>query len=246
MFGGFKSKARSAVFATSALLALAVVAMNGSAMAGTTYSSIQKSGKWASCSVCAGKNGSGPVAYYSQTLYISSPSISGASSKYAITSMTAPYAAALWWKQLGANSGVTHFVYDMNFYLKNPSAPQALEFDVNQSVGGHKYIFGTECDIKGTHTWRVWSASSAWNSTGIYCSAPSAYKWHHLTEEFQRINGKVQFVSITLDGVKHYVNRTYYPKSSSVSELNVAFQMDGNGSKTPYQVWLDNVKLTVW
>jgi hypothetical protein len=42
------------------------------------------------------------------------------------------------------------------------------------------------------------------------------------------------------------VNRTYSPKSSGVSELNVAFQMDGNKDMTDYQVWLDKVTLTAW
>jgi hypothetical protein len=31
-----------------------------------------------------------------------------------------------------------------------------------------------------------------------------------------------------------------------VNELNVAFQMDGNGSMTDYDVWLDKVSLTAW
>jgi hypothetical protein len=225
-------------------VAMTAFILVGNASAGTTYSSVQKS-KWSSCTTCAGANGSGPTATYSQTLYNTNPSITGASSKFSISG-TRSYADALWWKQLGANSAATNFKYDLYFYIKNPSAAQALEFDVNQSVGGHKYIFGTECDIKGTHTWRVWSKATSWNNTYIPCGAPSAYQWHHLTEQFQRVNGKVKFVSITLDGRTSYVNRTYYPQSSSVNELNVAFQMDGNSTMTAYQVWVDKVSLTVW
>jgi hypothetical protein len=213
--------------------------------AATTYSSIQKS-KWSSCTKCAGKNGNGSTAIYSQTTYVSSPSISGASSKFHIGG-TKPYASALWWKQLGANSAAHNFRYDAYFYLENPSAAQALEFDVNQSVGGHKYTFGTECDIKGSHTWRVWSAATSWVSTGIPCATPSAYTWHHLTLQLQRTStNRVKFISVTLDGNMRYINRTYAPKSSSVNELNVAFQMDGDGSMTDYDTWLDKVSLTAW
>ena len=234
------------VIASWTLAALVVILLIGSASAGTaTYSSLQKS-KWSNCTVCAGKNGSGSVATYSQTLYLSSPSLSGSSSKFLIGGSN-PYSNALWWKQVGANSSAHNFKYDLYFYIKNPSAAQALEFDVNQSVGGHKFIFGTQCNIKGTGAWDVWSVAYHWKSTGIACHAPTAYKWHHLTWQFQRTSGgNVKFVSVTLDGVTHYVNRLYAPKSSSVNELNAAFQLDGNKDMTDYSVWLDKVTLTAW
>jgi hypothetical protein len=209
-----------------------------------TYSNIDQMSSWSSCSACAGSGGSGPIAYYSQTLYISSPSMDGNSSKFHIGGST-PYANALWWKQLGANSSAHNFTYDLYFYLKNPSAAQALEFDVNQSVNGKKYIFGTECTA--ARVWMVYSASLRWVNTGIGCPKPTAYKWHHLIWEFQRTSGGyVHFVAVTLDGVKHYVNRSYAPKSSSANEINVAFQMDGNKYMTDYDTWLDKVKLTYW
>ena len=54
------------------------------------------------------------------------------------------------------------------------------------------------------------------------------------------------FVAFTYDGVKHYVNRTYPAKASSVHELNVAFQMDQKGTPVAYSGWLDNVTLKYW
>lgn len=244
MFGGFKKSAERTAMVAIALTALASVGLGGRAFAGTTYSSVQKH-YWSKCTSCAGANGSGPGAAIYQKIYVSSPSMTGASSQYYIAGYQ-PYSDALWWKQLGANSGVSNFKYDVYFYIKNPSASQALEFDVNQSLGGKKYIFGTECSIKSTGTWHVWSSSSKWQNTYIPCHAPTAYKWHHLVEQFQRVNGHVKFVSITLDGRTSYVNRSYGPQNSSAKELNVAFQMDGNSSKTPYSVWLDKVTLTAW
>lgn len=209
-----------------------------------TYSNIDQMSKWSSCSACAGSGGSGPIATLYQSLGIASPSMDGNSTKFHIGGST-PYANALWWKQLGANSGAHHFIYDLYFYLKNPGAAQALEFDVNQSLNGKKYIFGTECT--SARIWKVYSASLRWVNTGIGCPKPTAYKWHHLTWEFQRTSGgNVQFIAVTLDGVKHYVNRSYAPKSSSASEINVAFQMDGNKYMTDYDTWLDKVKLTYW
>lgn len=242
----FSGMQNGKIAATIGCAVLAMMFLVSSAAAGTTYYTNLQKYKWSSCSVCAGAGGSGSSAPYSQALYISSPSLSGTASKFFLGG-TNNYSNALWWKQVGANSAAHNFKYDLYFYLQNPSAAQALEFDVNQSVGGHKYIFGTECDIKASGTWMVWSKSYGWRSTGIGCHQPSAYKWHHLTWQFQRTSSsQVKFISVTLDGVTHYVNRTYAPKGSSVNELNAAFQMDGNKYQTDYYVWLDKVTLTAW
>jgi hypothetical protein len=216
------------------------------ATTGSLFSNIDQMSGWTSCSVCAGAGGSGETASHSMYQNISSPSKDGRSAQFNLNANTA-YAAALWWKQLGAKDGAHHFVYDVYFYLKNPSASQALEFDVNQSLNGKRYVFGTECSMSGSKTWRVWSAATRWQSTGVPCNRPSAYAWHHVTWEFQRTStNQVKFVSVTLDGKKSYVNRTYSPQSRSAHELNVAFQMDANKNHTHYSTWVDKVSLRYW
>lgn len=175
-----------------------------------------------------------------------SPSLDGASAKFNISGST-PYSDALWWKQLGANSAIRNFRYDVSFYLTNPQAAQALEFDVNQSDKAHKFIFGTQCNIKDGGVWDVYgNASAGWVHTTIPCSAPAAFTWHQLTWEFQRTDTSVIFVGFTYDGVTHYVNKTYPARASSASEINVAFQMDGNGHMDAYSTWLDKISLTYW
>jgi len=209
-------------------------------------SNIQQMPGWESCTVCAGAGGSGPSAAFGTQQGISSPSLSGASMQFSIGGST-PYSDALWWKQLGGNNGITHFQYDVDFYLTNPGVAQALEFDVNQSNGVYKFIFGTQCDIKGAGAWDVWdTAGRGWVSTGIPCSAPSAYQWHHLTWELYRDDYQAHFVALTLDGVKHYVNMAFWVQPSGVSEINVAFQMDGDYVQHAYDAWLDNVTLSYW
>ena len=54
------------------------------------------------------------------------------------------------------------------------------------------------------------------------------------------------FVGFTYDGVTHYVNRSYPARSSTVHEMNVAFQMDGDSAMHAYSTWLDKVTLTYW
>ncbi len=208
-------------------------------------SNIDQMTGWESCTVCAGANANGPVATYSMVENQASPSLDGMSAKFSISGTT-PYSDALWWKQLGAADSATHLKYDVDFYITNPGVAQALEFDNNQSNGAHKFIYGTQCNIKGGH-WDVWgNAAGNWISTGIACSAPTAFKWHHLTWEFQRTSTNVIFVGFTYDGVTHYVNRSYPARGSSVHEMNVAFQMDGDFAMHAYSTWLDKVTLTYW
>jgi hypothetical protein len=212
---------------------------------GTTISNIDSMTGWQDCGACAGRNGTGPTVPYSMTQNISSPSLDGNAAKFSIGGSTA-YANALWWKQLGAKPSASHFIYNIDFYLTNPSAAQALEFDMNQSLNGRKYIFGTECSFRGSKQWDVWDSSKHWIPTGIACPVLSAYTWHHLTIEAERSGTQTHFISITLDGTKHYVNRYQASQTSGSSELNVAVQMDENGSATNYSMWTDKISLTYY
>jgi hypothetical protein len=211
------------------------------------FSKVEEMTNWQSCDVCAGAGGNGPATPHWMAQFQTTPSLDGASAEFFVGGST-PYAAALWWKQLGPIDSATHFVYDMNFYFTNSAAPQALEFDVNQSVNGKKYIFGTECDFHGNQTWRVWDSSLHWQDTGVSCVAAHTSKvWHSLRWEFERTSGgHTHFIAVTVDGVRKIVDRFYNPQASSVRELNLAFQMDGNSTMTDYNVWLDKVKLSVW
>ena len=182
------------------------------------------------------------------TQNIASPSLDGKATMFAITP-SSPYSDALWWKQLGAENAAANLKYDLYFYLTNPQTAQALEFDANQANGKMRWIYGTQCNIKtanGGH-WDVWgNAQGNWLSTGIPCSMPTAFTWHHLTWEFKRTATTLTFIGFTYDGVTHYVNKTYTGRASSVNELNIAFQMDAGKLMQGYSSWLDKISLTYW
>ena len=210
-----------------------------------SVSQIQKMSGWDSCSACAGKNGDGPGTSHDMATGINSPSISGSSGKFWVGGT--PWGAALWWHGLGGQDDAAHFRYDLDFYTDGLDSAQALEFDMNQNVGGKRYIYGTECDFHGTGTWRVWnSPSSSWVSTGVGCSAPSPGTWHHLAWEFARSDGQVHFVAVSVDGDWHEVGRSFDAIGGSGSGLDVAFQADLNGSGGNITVWLDNVNVAWW
>ena len=214
-----------------------------------TWADIDQMPSWENCTVCAGIGANGPTAPVSMTQNVATPSLDGKSAQFWIGGTT-PYSDALWWKQLGGDDTRHHFVYDLNFYLTTPQYAQALEFDVNQSNKVNMYIMAVECNIKaaGGGHWDVWDGiAKHWASTGVACTVPTAYTWHHLTEEFQRDDsGHVTFVAITLDGVKHYINKTYGSQPKNVSEINIAVQIDGDSHMDNFSEWVDKITLYGW
>jgi hypothetical protein len=212
----------------------------------TTASAIQNRSDWQNCTVCAGIGASGPTAPVSVVQFQKTPSLSGSSAKFTIGGST-PYADSLWWQELGAHSSATHFQYDMDLYMTDPQASQALEFDITQYVDNQKFIMGIQCDFKSRKTWDVFNTGgNQWESTGIACTPPSAFTWHHLTYEGQRTSSETTVVSITFDGVTHIVNKTYKTTGTSGNGLAVSLQMDLDSKPTPYSEWVDNFTLTYW
>ena len=213
---------------------------------GTAFSLIEQMTGWQSCTTCAGAGGNGPTASFSTQQFVGSPSLNGKSMRFNIGG-SKPYSDALWWKQLGAQNGASHFQYDVEFYLTAPQYAEALEFDINQANGSRKFIFGTQCNIKNGGVWDVWdTAGGAWHHTGVACQMPSAFTWHHLIWEVYRDSTATHFVAVTLDGVKHYVNMSFNSRAQSGNELNVAFQMDGDYAQHSYSTWLNYVTLRYW
>lgn len=209
----------------------------------TAYHHIEDMSGWKSCTDCAGGGGN---AVYSITQHQSSPSLDGSSTKLFLGGTT-PFSHALMWKRIGYGSTATRFVYDLYYRLDNPAASQGIEFNANQALGSGWYKWSTQCNLAGGE-WRVWnSKDGGWVSTGIACPRPAANTWQHATFEYQRANGKAVFVSITLNGKKSYVNKSFYPKAQSGDgSVGIHFQVDGNSTQTDYTTWMDKVSFYYW
>jgi len=212
----------------------------------TTKSGIQNMRGWENCTACAAIGGNGPTAPVSMVQFQKSPSLSGSSAKFTIGG-SQPYANALWWKALGAQNSATNFQYQADVYLTDPQAAQAIEFDTTQATGNVEFILGIQCNIKGGGVWDVFNTGgNRWESTGVACTAPAAYTWHHLTYQGKRTGTTTTVVSISWDGVTHYVNKTYPNKPYSGSGLSASFQLDLDSKPTPYSAWVDNMTLKSW
>ena len=204
---------------------------------------IQNNPGWHDCDQCAGRGGDGPGTSHSMAQYITSPSLTGSSTQFWAGGSV--WGAGLWWNQIGGRDDVYRFRYSLDFRVENPENAQALEFDMNQNAGGLRYIFGTECDIKDTHTWRVWnSPEHRWVSTGIGCAMPAAGSWNHLAWEFERTGGGAHFTSVTLNGQRHDIDFWFPAYEEGGSGLDVAFQIDLDGTGADVTAYLDNVGVT--
>jgi hypothetical protein len=208
------------------------------------FPDIQKQGGWQGCTACTGS----PFAAFSMAQGVASPSQSGASARFQLLQGTRPFGGALWFKFLGSADSATHFVYDLYFYMDNPSGPQALEFNVTQSAGGNHYDFSTQCDLVGARAWRVWDPTKKeWAATSAPCVQPPPNTWNHLIWEVERNRaGQVVFDAVTLNGNRSVVNVTMPHTVQGGSGVDVAFQLDANQTATPFSVWLDKINLTYW
>ena len=225
----------------------------------TTISGIQNMPGWQSCAadfpagsgrdgqVCASGNPNPPTS--SMTEGQTSPAMDGKSAKF---SMSGPngYSNELYFNAIAGGKNVSHFTYDLYFYIDNPAAPQALEFDTNQTFGGYRWVWGSECNFKGETPprWDIWDdASGIWRETDFPCNTFPAKTWIHLVWQFERVGNQVHYISLQV-GDQTYNVDTYYNNQVdwTLEEIDTAFQMDLQQPPIPYNVWLDEVNLTAW
>ncbi|HZU30167.1 MAG TPA: hypothetical protein VFB79_03575 [Candidatus Angelobacter sp.] len=209
-----------------------------------TIANIQTQAGWENCTACTGS----AAAIYSMTEGITAPALSGSSAQFQLLNGTQPFGGALWFKFLGAQNSATHFVYDLFFYIDNPAAAQAIEFNVSQSDGQNRYSFATQCDLKGAKAWRVWNPiAGQWVASAVACALPAAKTWNHLVWEFERDSaGNVIFTAVTVNGSRGAVNLSMAHTADTSNGIDIAYQSDADLNGTPYSVWLDKVSLTYW
>jgi len=212
---------------------------------------IQNIPQWVSCSAvldtgttCAAGLGTA-VSNLSQ--HQSAPSLDGSAAKFSMGGPT-PYSNELYWIPLGGGSNVSHFVYDLWFYVDQGDAPQSLEFDVNQAFGGTRWTWGTQCDFNQSHVWNIWDPlHGVWQLTSIPCDHFPSNTWIHLVWTLERVGNQVHYISLNVDNQNYNVD-TYYTAQPNwfQEEIDIAFQMDGNYKQEPYDVWLDEVTLSAY
>lgn len=213
-----------------------------------------------SYAICSSCSPSGPQATWKRTTGISSPSVSGSSTRHDLGGTT-QYADILWNNHLIGDfssqglpdwnhtlvPSVHNFIYDVWFYATNITVSQALEFDINQFFGGKSFIWGHECRIAGGHEWDTWdNVKQVWVPSGVACN-PINNAWNHLVIQVSRTsNNQLLFQSITLNGNTATLNRLDNPTPTTWYGITINYQQDGNHAQQPYSIWLDKLNFTYW
>ena len=216
----------------------------GNLLHATTYSMQQATSGWSWCSACANAGGGATT---SMTEHISSPSLTGNAARFTLGG-TKPWSHALYYKRVSSNTSATHFVYDVSFNLDKPANSSGMEFSVSQRLNYKWYRVDTQCSFL-LGNWRIWdNANSRWINTSIPCHRPAGYSWSHLVVEGVRSNGKVVFVSLTWNGHKYYINKSYYPSSLSTygASINMHFQLNGDRYQNDYAAWGDKFTIQAY
>lgn len=226
----------------------------------TTISGIQNMPGWQSCSavfppgsgrdgqLCAAGNKNPPTS--TMTEGQTSPAMDGKSAQFTMSGPNT-YANMLYFNAVAGGDNVSHFTYDLYFYIDNGNAPQALEFDLNQTFGGRRWVWGSECNFRGGVTpagWDIWDDEAGlWRTTNIPCNPFPSNQWIHLIWNFERVNEQVHYISLQINDQVFNVD-TYYNDQPdwTLEEIDTAFQMDTADPPLAYNVWLDEVNLTAW
>ncbi len=244
-----------------------LIVLTSTSLSQTKISNLQQQKGWSgfallspSWGICTSCSSTGTKINWSRTPGISSPSLSGSSTKHHIGG-TINFGDVLWNNHIigdfssqglpDTNNTLVpklhNFVYDVYFYAKNISYSQALEFDINEFIAPKGFIWGHECRIAGGHEWDIWdNVNKHWHATGVPCN-PVNNAWNHVVIQVQRTSSnQLLFKSITLNGKTATINHYENPGSTSWHGLTINYQQDGNRYMTDYSIWLDKLNFTYW
>ena len=230
----------------------------------TTISGIQNMPGWQSCSqtfppgsqragqLCAAGAG---TAVSTMTEGQSTPAMDGKSAQFSMGGPTG-YSNMLYFNPIAGGTGVSHFSYDLHFYIDHPEAAQALEFDLNQAYDDtglgnpQRWTWGSECNFKGETPgkWDIWDdAAEIWRPTSVPCNPFPANTWNHIIWNVERVGQQVHYISLTVNDQVYNLDIFYNNQPGwDLEEIDTAFQMDLDSNADPYNVWLDEVNLTAY
>ena len=160
----------------------------------------------------------------------------------------------------GSDFAATHFIYDAQVWIDNPSQIANIEMDMNQVLAnGDTVIYGVQCDgWSGTWDYTInigtrTNPAGHWERSNVPCPNPktwTAKTWHHVQISYSRDSvGIVTYESVVLDGVQSNfagatANSAYALGWSSALLTN--FQIDGMGTAGSAVAYLDNLTVSRW
>jgi hypothetical protein len=179
---------------------------------------------------------------------ISNPSLSGHAADFFVNGGPAYTGGYYFVDQPTLSNPLTYLRYEFDMYIPEQyaSAPQAIEFECQQHANGYVYNFAWQADY-AQNQWRIFDyVLRRWDSTGIPLARFSGDKWHHIIAEYHTSGSSVIHDALTIDGVRHTVGIKHPGKyiGGTSEYFTNAFQLDLNGSATPFKVYVDGMKVS--
>lgn len=167
---------------------------------------------------------------------------------FAIDPKGQQFANAYFYKELGADAELSHFVYEVSFLFPtaaDAAASQALELDLQQTISGVTFNWGLQFDFAEDEI-RVWNrAIKQWLPTGDQCPRWPTEEWQRVKLTVSRYLGTVDYLLLNFNGNDLLLNKI--EGTASVGEkpqINFAIQLDSNQKGDPYRVMIDAVNIT--
>lgn len=204
---------------------------------------------WLTCGACGNAGGTGPVAAYSDTLGIATPSEDGSSTEFSIAA-TVPFTNGYFYQQhTPIANQITALTYEFDLYISAgaETLPQAIEFECQQILAGWVYNFSWQALYPGNQ-WRIFDYGlKQWDASGLTLTRFTPNTWHHIVAEYHNdtTNHLVIHDALTVDGVRMPVNITHNAFfAGSRDQFTNAVQLDSNSAAAPYSVFIDMMKIT--
>lgn len=211
------------------------------------YASLQSQPGWQTCGGCGNVGGVGQGPDYHMSQGISSPSLSGSAADFYVSGGP-PYTGGYYFiEQPTIPNPVSYLRYDLDLFIPGEfaNAPQAIEFECQQTTNGNTYNFAWQAD-NASNMWRVFNyTTKEWEGSGIPLQRFAANTWHHISAVFHAAGTHAVHDSLTVDGKTIGVNISHQATpTGTLLEFTAGFQVDLNASSTPYHVYVDNMTVT--
>jgi hypothetical protein len=211
---------------------------------------LQDTPNWQTCGACGNAGGAGAIPVSSITTGISTPSEDGISTQFSIAA-SVPFTNTYWFqKHMALHTQFDLLTYEFDLFVPtaSASAPQAIEFECQQTLKGWVYNFSWQADY-GAKQWRIFNyVTKHWEQAGIALTPFTPGAWHHVLAEYHSDSATHTLFhdALTIDGVRFPVNITHvaFFSGDTNDQFTNAFQLDSNLHPDAYSVFVDQMKIT--
>jgi hypothetical protein len=202
---------------------------------------------WQTCGGCGNIGGVGLGPDYHMTQGVSNPSLSGSAADFYVNGGPAYTGGYYFIEQPTIATPVSFLQYDFDMYIpaQYADSPQAIEFELQQTVNGDTYNYAWQADY-ATNSWFTFNFTTKnWEPAGIPLQRFAPNTWHHITSVFHAAGTQAVHDSLTVDGKTINVNIAHQATHTGTRlEFTTGFQVDLNSASSPYHVYVDNMKVT--